>query len=152
MELSKRHYVDSKRIDIFQNAERIRTIVREHLGLELAGEQILAHMYRIKNYHYSKNRKISEEEDKVRKYLIANGYNIETSLNWIKATLLPEELKEKLANKELSMHQSFRVKKNLDDRRKANICLEIIELGKEIVDELVTNLRNIEKKRYPNGE
>lgn len=148
MSEKKRNYIKSYGINVFKKADEIKMITKRFLGEKLTPEEILSHLTRIKNYHYSKDRKILDEEIPLYKYLLTNGYNLMTIIFWVKSTMLPEDIRNKISKGLLTPLQAVHVKTNLDKRKKANLGLEIIEDGKFVVNNLHTYLMKLRREYY----
>lgn len=124
--------------DIFIQAEKIKQIVKAKLGSDLRGEEILHHLCRIKNHHYDKKktRRINDSEQELLKTFLSYGYCPLTVYQWVRLTLVPEDLKQRIAEGKLTTYQAVHAFKAAQDRRLANQGLLILEEGRKAISRL----------------
>src|SRR3989338_11392775 len=113
-------------------AEKVKELLRLKLGRHFPSRELLACLSRINHFLRGERETLPELEQQVKKVLDENNVNPRTAYRWINTSILPEEYQEQMNRNRLSGERATKLYQSRDVRRKANLWIEILELGRSI--------------------
>jgi len=135
-----------KKINIF---DKINSIKKDIKGLlpEIEDDKILPILSHIRNKHYGKlhygrralpenlqrKRELTRTEILIYDYLLKNNLNPSTTYRWFLACRVPQDIKEKLANGQISHKKAIMIAGNRLRAKESNIGLTMMEEIQNIV-------------------
>ncbi|MCK4588961.1 MAG: hypothetical protein KAT77_00835 [Nanoarchaeota archaeon] len=119
-------------------AEKIQSTIDflKHRIPEIKDEDMLLVLGRIKKKNSGvRKTELSEIENKVYDLLLSQNLNPQTVYEWFRAYMVPEEIWERYKNGKLNLKQLHAINKNEIERRNARRNLEVIKLGRKLINE-----------------
>ncbi len=139
---------NGKKRCIFDKVNEIKRDIKDVLP-EIEGDKLILILSKIRTYlsHKKKGvplgrkgwkgyRDLTNNERIIYEYLLKRSLNPGTTYRWFIATRLPSDIREKLANNQLSMRKAMEISAN---RRKDNLSKQ----GLLIMEEIRTVMRGI---------
>lgn len=121
--------------DVFVKAEQVKGLIRSAFGDHLTHNQIQRHLALIVHNKYF-NAKITGFQEQIRELLDQYKIGYRSAYRWLRATKLPEDIKEEVQKGKVSLTKAFEVNANLSKRRKASLGLQILEQGRALINHL----------------
>ena len=121
-----------------QKGEQLKVLLKNKFKKEFQIKEVLAILVHIGLYRKGKREKkgINELEKEIDIYLKSINVNPRTAYRWVMASLLPKEYIEQIRKGDITYNYADRINQKLSERRKAELGLEILEMGREAVENL----------------
>lgn len=121
--------------DVFVKAEQVKGLIRSAFGNEMSHRAIQRHLANIVHNKYHETR-ITELEVQIRSLLDQYKIGYRSAYRWLRATQLPEDIKDEIRTGKVTLTKAFQVNSNLNKRRKASIGLQVLEQGRALIERL----------------
>jgi len=138
-----------KKVNIFDKVNRIKRDIKGLLP-EIEEDRIIPMFAHIRNFFYGnlhygrrenpenkkKKRNLTEAERVLYDYMLKTNLNPSTTYRWMIACRVPADIKEKLANGQISFRKAMQISANRKRVRESNTGLLMIEEINNIVRSL----------------
>ena len=119
--------------NVFQKADMLRQIVKNSLGKDCTDKEILSLFSRADSFDKGVTKTASDEVRTILSTLMGKGIKPNTAYKYVKMSLLPVHVKEKLYGRKISTHKAFRMASDEDYRKRIELENTIFEQGMKAI-------------------
>lgn len=119
--------------NIFQKADLLRQMVKNTLGRDCEDTEILSLFNRASSFDKGVTKTASDDVRAVLSSLMAKGINPNTAYKYLKMSLMPAHIKERLYGRQISTTKAFRMAKDEGFRRRLELENTIFEVGMKAI-------------------
>jgi len=123
--------------NVFQKADMLRTMVKNRLGRDCTDKEILSLFSRASSFDKGVTKTASDEVRTILSMLMSKGINANTAYKYVKMSLLPTHVKEKLYGRKISTHKAMKVASDENYQKRIELENTIFEQGMKAIKGLV---------------
>ena len=113
-------------------ADKVKDILSEKLNRPFQSRELLIFFSRINRYLRGECMSLTPLELQIKEVLEKNNINSRTAYRWIRTSVLPEEYHLQINKNNLSSTRAAKLYESKENRRKAMLRIQILEMGRTI--------------------
>ncbi|MBW2980524.1 hypothetical protein KY360_03845 [Candidatus Woesearchaeota archaeon] len=119
--------------NIFQKADLLRQIAKNTLGRDCTDVEILSLFNKASSFDNGVTKTASDEVRAILSSLTAKGINANTAYKYLKMSLMPTHIKERLYGRKISTSKAFKMARDENYQKRVELENTIFEYGMKAI-------------------
>ncbi|MBN2112002.1 hypothetical protein JW707_02775 [Candidatus Woesearchaeota archaeon] len=119
--------------NVFQKADMVRQLVNNCIGQECSDKQTLSLLGRASSYDQGHTKTASDQVRTVLTAFKTKGINTNTAYKYVKMSLVPAHIREKIYNRKISTHRALSLASSQEAQRRVELENKIFDYGMKAI-------------------